>query len=68
MGGALISDTLALIIFAGIIGFVDAGSVDSISLAWVAGKAILFFTFAGLIGLYIFPLLGKLLIKTKLTS
>ena len=68
MAGALISDTLALIIFAGIIGFVDAGSVDSISLAWVAGKAILFFTFAGLIGIYIFPLLGKLLVKTKLTS
>tara|TARA_R110002049_G_scaffold13280_5_gene57896 strand:+ start:3155 stop:4906 length:1752 start_codon:yes stop_codon:yes gene_type:complete len=68
MAGALISDTLALIIFAGIIGFVDAGSVDSISLAWVAAKAILFFTFAGLIGIYIFPLLGKLLVKTKLTS
>jgi len=68
MAGALISDTLALIIFAGIIGFVDAGSVNSISLAWVAGKAILFFTFAGLIGIYIFPLLGKLLVKTKLTS
>ncbi|MCM4150298.1 sodium:proton exchanger [Arenibacter sp. N53] len=68
MAGALISDTLALIIFAGIIGFVDAGSVDSFGLVWVAGKAILFFSFAGLIGIYIFPLLGRLLVKTKLTG
>ncbi|WP_157941225.1 MULTISPECIES: cation:proton antiporter [Arenibacter] len=68
MAGALISDTLALIIFAGIIGFVEAGSIDTVGLGWVAGKAILFFSFAGLIGIYIFPLLGKLLIKTKLTG
>ncbi len=68
MAGALISDTLALIIFAGIIGFVDAGSVDSIGLAWVAGKAILYFCLAVSIGIYIFPLLGKLLTKAKLTG
>ncbi|MBU2907457.1 cation:proton antiporter [Arenibacter algicola] len=68
MAGALISDTLALIIFAGIIGYVEAGSIDTAGLAWVAGKAILFFSIALLIGIYLFPLLGKLLTKAKLTS
>ncbi|MCM4167830.1 Glutathione-regulated potassium-efflux system protein KefB [Arenibacter antarcticus] len=65
MAGALISDTLALIIFAGIIGFVDSGSVNAVGLSWVAGKAILFFAFAALIGIYFFPVLGKLLSKAK---
>ena len=65
---ALISDTLALIIFAGIIGYVEAGSIDTAGLVWVAGKAILFFFIALLIGIYLFPLLGKLLSKAKLTS
>ena len=68
MAGALISDTLALIIFAGIIGYVEAGSINTAGLVWVAGKAILFFTMALLIGIYLFPLLGKLLTKAKLTS
>ena len=68
MAGALISDTLALIIFAGIIGYVEAGSIDTAGLAWVAGKAILFFSIALLIGIYLFPLLGKMLTKAKLTS
>ena len=68
MAGALISDTLALIIFAGIIGYVEAGSIDTAGLAWVAGKAILFFSIAMLIGIYLFPLLGKLLTKFQLTS
>ena len=68
MAGALISDTLALVIFAGIIGYVEAGSIDTAGLAWVAGKAILFFSIALLIGIYLFPLLGKMLTKAKLTS
>jgi hypothetical protein len=68
MAGALISDTLALIIFAGIIGYVEAGSIDTAGLALVAGKAILFFSIALLIGIYLFPLLGKLLTKAKLTN
>lgn len=61
MAGALISDTLALVIFAGIVSFVDAGSIDTIGLIWVAGKAILFFAFTALAGIYALPLLGKYL-------
>ncbi len=65
MAGALISDTLALVIFAGIVGFVDVGSVNAVELTWVAGKAILFFSFSVLIGIYFFPVLGKLLARVK---
>ncbi|MDX1327056.1 MAG: cation:proton antiporter [Arenibacter sp.] len=65
MAGALISDTLALVIFAGIIGFVDVGSVDAAALSWVAGKAILFFAASAIIGIYMFPLIGKVLAKLK---
>lgn len=61
MAGALISDTLALVIFAGIVSFVDAGSVNIVELAIVAGKAILFFVVTIFIGIYLLPMLGKYL-------
>lgn len=68
MAGALISDTLALIIFAGIVSFVDAGSIDTMGLLWVAGKAILFFAFTALAGIYLLPLLGKLFTRQNIKS
>ncbi len=68
MAGALISDTLALIIFAGIVSFVDVGSVDTAGLIWVAGKAILFFALTAVAGIYLLPLLGKFLTKQKIKS
>ncbi|WP_255702630.1 cation:proton antiporter [Antarcticibacterium sp. 1MA-6-2] len=68
MAGALISDTLALIFFAGITSFVDAGSIDTIGLIWVAGKAILFFITTALAGIYLLPLLGKWLTREKVKS
>ncbi len=68
MAGALISDTLALIIFAGIVSFVDVGSIDTAGLIWVAAKAIMFFAFTAVAGIYLLPLLGKLLTKQKIKS
>jgi Kef-type K+ transport system membrane component KefB len=68
MAGALISDTLALIIFAGIISFVDAGSIDTLGLLFVAGKAILFFIVTALAGIYLLPLLGKLIVNKGIKS
>jgi Kef-type K+ transport system membrane component KefB len=68
MAGALISDTLALIIFAGIVSFADAGQLEFTGLAMVAGKAALFFTVCTLIGLYILPLIGRLLIRSNVKS
>jgi Kef-type K+ transport system membrane component KefB len=66
MAGALISDTLALIIFAGLMSFVDAGNIDTLGIIWVASKAILFFIFTALAGIYLLPLLGKALTRAKI--
>ena len=68
MAGALISDTLALVIFAGIVSYVDVGSLDALGLMWVAGKAILFFGVTALVGFYLIPLLGKFMINAKIKS
>lgn len=68
MAGALISDTLALIIFAGMLSFVDAGSIDTLGLIWVAGKAILFFALTALAGYFLLPLLGRFLSEKKIKN
>ncbi len=68
MAGALISDTLALVIFAGIVSYVDAGSIDTMGIIWVAAKAILFFVFTALAGIYLLPLLGRFLKKSNINS
>ncbi len=66
MAGALISDTAALVIFAGMLSFVDAGNIDTLGLMWVAGKAILFFALTALAGIYLLPLLGRFLTESKI--
>jgi len=54
-------DTLALIIFAGNYWLLSRlAALITVGLGWVAGKAILFYLFRRMIGIYIFPLLGKL--------
>ncbi|WP_225036929.1 cation:proton antiporter [Winogradskyella sp. SM1960] len=59
MAGALISDTLALIIFAGLSSFIDAGAVNMSEILIIAGKIILFFAFSTGFGLYVLPRIGK---------
>ena len=68
MAGALISDTLALLIFAGIINFADTGVFSLSALAIVAGKAILFFAVTISTGIYILPRVGKYLARSKFRS
>ncbi|WP_100610531.1 cation:proton antiporter [Confluentibacter lentus] len=68
MAGALISDTLALIIFAGLSSFIDAGSVNISEILIISGKILLFFTFATALGLYALPRLGKWLTKRKVEN
>lgn len=68
MAGALISDTLALIIFAGIISFTDAGNIDLMGISIVAGKAILFFVGTTLLGLYVLPFLGMQMEKAGFSN
>lgn len=58
MVGALFADTLALVIFAAIIGFAESGGFAFADVALTIFKALLFFGIAGLIGIRVFPLIG----------
>ncbi|GIV57360.1 MAG: sodium:proton exchanger [Bacteroidetes bacterium] len=66
MAGALIADTLSLVVFAAVIGVAEAAQVDAAGLALVAGKAVLFFAGATLLGMKVFPAMGRAL--TRLPS
>jgi len=68
MAGALISDTLALLIFAGILSFADAGTLELQNLLLVSGKAILFFAVTISIGIYLLPKIGTWLSKSKIKN
>ena len=68
MAGALVSDTLALIVFAAIIGVFEAGTLEVGSLLLVAGKAVIFFAVTSIVGLKVFPPLWQQLRKVGLTN
>jgi Kef-type K+ transport system membrane component KefB/mannitol/fructose-specific phosphotransferase system IIA component (Ntr-type) len=59
MAGALIADTLSLILFAGIIGVAEAGSLNWSELGQIGVQALGFFAVATLLGLKVFPVLGR---------
>lgn len=58
MAGALITDTLSLVIFAGVIGIAKFGNVSVVELALVGLKALVFFAVAVLVGLKLIPRFG----------
>lgn len=61
MAGALVADTLSLVIFAGIIGSVDPSQPGGpLGLLWVAAKVLLFFGAAWAVGRFVFPRIGAL--------
>ena len=68
MAGALITDTLSLIIFAGIISFATSGSLDVGAIALISLKVSLFFLVSWLLGLKVFPPLYRWLQKVGLTG
>jgi mannitol/fructose-specific phosphotransferase system IIA component (Ntr-type) len=68
MAGALISDTLALIAFAAIMGVVDVGTVDVADLSLVTLKALLFFGVTVTVGYKAFPWLGRRMAEAGLTN
>lgn len=68
MAGALISDTLALIIFAGLSSFIDAGAVNMSEILLIIGKIILFFGFSTAFGLYILPRIGQWMAKKNIEN
>lgn len=55
MAGALVADTLSLIIFAGIISFVTAGALNVAGVGLIAVKVILFFAASWVLGIKVFP-------------
>ncbi len=59
MAGALIADTLSLIIFAVIISFSNVGSLDIIANIIILVKVLLFFLISWLLGLKVFPVIYK---------
>ncbi len=55
MAGALVADTLALLVFAGITSVVNVGSLDLASVALVTAKVVVFFAAAWVAGAYLLP-------------
>lgn len=68
MAGALLSDTLSLIIFAGILGLAESGSIDLAQIGLVALRIVVFFAVTFAVGLKAFPWLGKRLSEAGLTG
>lgn len=64
MAGALIADTLSLIIFAGIVGLAEAGSFQMDAIGVALGKAALFFAAAFFVGLRVIPWIGQKMAAT----
>lgn len=61
LGGALLSDVGVMVVFTGIMGFVETGEVTLVGLALVAGRALLFFAVALAFGDRVLPYLWEYL-------
>ncbi|QLD88487.1 cation:proton antiporter [Natronomonas salina] len=61
LGGALLSDVGVMVVFTGIMGFVETGEVTLVGLALVAGRALLFFVVALAFGDRVLPYLWEYL-------
>jgi len=55
LGGALLSDVGIMVVFAGVLGFVETGNVTPLGLATVVGQALLFFVVVLVIGDRVLP-------------
>lgn len=68
MAGALVSDTISLIVFAALLGALETGALSAAGVAIVGLKVVLFFVATLLIGLRVFPYLGRKLTEIGLAS
>ena len=68
MAGALISDTLALVIFSGITNFAETNVVNITQLLLIGGKILLFFGLTISIGVFLLPRLGKYISRSGMKS
>ena len=65
MAGALISDTLALIIFSGITNFAESNQINISELLLIGGKITAFFAITIGIGVFLLPKIGTFISKSK---
>ncbi|NNF58355.1 MAG: cation:proton antiporter, partial [Rhodothermaceae bacterium] len=65
MAGALIADTLALVVFAGVIGVAEAGTISATELVIVAVKALAYFAVAAAFGLKVLPVVMRRIADLK---
>ncbi|NIQ93813.1 MAG: cation:proton antiporter, partial [Desulfuromonadales bacterium] len=64
VSAAVIDDILSLVLLAVLTSFLSTGTVpDLTTFLLIAGKIVLFFIIAGILGKYVFPRLGKLVGK-----
>ena len=68
ISGALISDTAAIIIFGTVISIFESGSFEILNLLAIIFKSSLFFAISILIGLKVFPYIGKKLSQAAFTQ
>ena len=68
MAGALISDTLALVIFSGITNFAESSTIDLQQLLLIGAKITAFFGITISIGIFVLPRLGKYISKAGLKN
>jgi len=68
MAGALITDTLALVIFSGITGFAVSHSLDLYDLFLIGAKIVAFFAATISIGTFVLPRLGAFISKSKVND
>ncbi len=68
MSGALIADTLSLVVFAGVLSTVEAGSFDVTSVMRVGAQVLAFFAVTVVLGLKVFPIVGRKLTQAGMTN
>ena len=68
LAGALIADTLSLIIFAGILSFATADSFNAIELGIIGVKVVIFFFASWILGVKVFPPFYQFLKEKDLTG
>lgn len=68
MSGALIADTLSLVVFAGVLSTVEAGSFDVTSVVRVGAQVLAFFAVTVVLGLKVFPIVGRKLTQAGMTN
>jgi Kef-type K+ transport system membrane component KefB len=68
MAGALISDTLALVIFSGITNFAETSVVNIRELLIIGSKILVFFGLTISIGVFVLPRLGKYITRSGMKN